>query len=451
MLTRRALIGRLGLFLSGGLRDRFGTLARSRGLRERVLAPFSFDALILGTNLITGIIVARALGPAGRGEIAAILTLVFTSTWLFSLGSIETLAYHQSRRPKEASELLTLWLGVAAATSLAAIVAAELVLPLLFNAQTDAAIDLARLYIPIVAFSLFTVMFNGILLGDQDFFAYNLIRTLYPAAVAVGYVGCLLTGTLSVETALVANAVGTALSCGAAIFHCGRRHGLSRPQPGLLRETLWYGVRAHGGSVAGFVNARLDLLILPAFLAATSVGLYSVATNVTSLIGALTGTIAIFALPVAARLRATSTRTVIRTLHATVAIGLTLGLVIALLAGVAVELLYGSNFESAVTPLRIMLPGEILDACSVVLWAGLLAANRPFLSSAAAGPGAVLTITGLVLFLESGGIVAAAIVTSSAHTLVFTISILLYRHAKGLRWRDFLKPPDAAAAPAPAA
>lgn len=432
-------------------RKRLASFVGSEGLRRRVLAPFSFDALILGTNLVTGIIVARALGPAGRGEIAAILTLVFTATWLFSLGSMEALSYRQSKQPRDAPQLIAMWLGVSAAMSLIAIGVAELIVPVLFSAQTDTAVDLARLYIPVVTFSLILTMFNGILLGDQDFLAYNVIRLLYPATVAVGYLGCLVAGELTVEAALIVNAAGMAIGCGAAIVRCVGRHGLARPHRALLRETLWYGVRAHGGSVAGFVNARLDLLILPAFLSAASVGLYSVATNVTSLIGTLTGTIAIFAMPVAARLQKGSARTVVRTLHATLAIGLTLGLALALLANVAVELLYGPEFGGAVTALRVMLPGEILDACSVVLWAGLLAANRPFLSSAAAGPGAILTIVGLVLFLESGGIVAAAAVTSTVHTLVFTISLLLYRGAMGLEWRDFVRPPADAGASSPAA
>jgi len=77
----------------------------------------------------------------------------------------------------------------------------------------------------------------------------------------------------------------------------------------------------------------------------------------------------------------------------------------------------------------------------MVLWSGLLAANRPFLSSIAAAPAAVVTVAGLVLFLESGGIEAAAIVSTTAYTLVFLISIFLYRHVAELRWRDFVHPP----------
>lgn len=428
----------------GGPRSTVARLLGNRNIRTRVLAPFSFDALIIATNMTTGVIVARALGPSGRGEIAAILVLVFTATWLFSLGSTEAITFRISRAPKDAAKLIGFWSVVAILSGVVAIAIAELALPTLFSAQSAEAITMARIYVPVVVVSLLITVFNGVLLGDQDFFGYNVFRTLTPLVVAVGYGICLALGSFSVETALIANAAGFLVAAVGMAIRSLRKHSVARPDRGLAKSSLWYGIRAHGGSIGGFVNARLDLLVLPAFLTAASVGEYSVATNVTSLIGTLTGTIAIFAMPLAARLESASARIVIRTLHATFAIGLTIAIFLAIVAGFAVPLVYGSDFQEAVTPMRIMLPGEVLDAASVVLWAGLLAANRPFLSTLAAGPGAILTIVGLILFLESGGIIAAAFVTLSAHSVVFVISALLYRRTLGLRWREFLPPGPAA-------
>ena len=421
---------------------RISRLVRNKALRERILAPMSYDALMLVMNLITGVIVARKLGADGRGQLAATVVLVLTATWLFSVGSTEAISYHHARNKRDAPRLIGSWLAVVGVASVVAILVMELVLPLLFSAQTEAAIDLARVYIPLIAVSLAIAMYNGVLLGDEDFTAYNVLRAVIPVTIAVGYLILLLTDEFTVEGALAANAAGTVLAAAGMAIRCGRRHGIARPDPPLLKRTLWYGIRAHGGSIAGFVNARLDLLILPAFLTAESVGLYSVATNTTSIIGTLTGTVAMFVLPVAARLQQASARTVIKTMQATLLIGLALALPLAALADIALELIYGQEFGEAATAMRIMLPGEVLDACSVVLWAGLLAANRPFLSSAAAGPGAVLTIVGLALFLESGGIDAAAIVTSTVYVFVFVISIALYRHVQRLRWRDFIWAPD---------
>lgn len=435
--------------MNGGFDDSAGPSLRSRlrglmfspAIRQRVLGPMGFDASVLALNLITGIAIARALGPSGRGEIAAILLLTQMAGWLFSIGSTEAVSYRLARNPRDGGRLISSWGLLTLLFSLVAIAVVELVLPILFGAQTAATIELARIYIVVVTLMIALSVVNGILLGDHDFLLYNLVRIVTPAWVAVAYIVFWATGGLSVELALAINAMAFGAACLLGTIRSLRRHGLDPPSPSLLRETLWYGLRAHGGSIAGLVNARLDLLIVPAFLGAAGVGLYSVATNVGGIIGTLTGTIALLVLPVAARQRGDSARTVIRTMQAVLLIGLAVAVPLMALADIALRFVYGDEFGAAATSLRILLPGEVLDAAAMVLWSGLLAANRPFLSSIAAAPAAVVTVAGLILFLESGGIEAAAIVSTTAYTLVFLISILLYRHVAELRWRDFVHPP----------
>lgn len=420
---------------------RAGELLRRRSIRERLLAPVAFDGLILTLNMVTGVIVARALGPSGRGELAIVLMLAQMGAWLFSLGATEGVAYRLSRHPEDGGHLLGSWLTLAVPLSLIAVGVGELLVPILFAAQTDNAIHLAQIYLAVISLLVIQSILNGILLGDQDFRVYLVVRLVTPLLLAISYVVLWATDDLSVEFALIVNATAAAAAVVVAAVRALSRHGLESPDLPLLRRSLWYGLRAHGGSIASLVNTRLDIIIIPAFLSAASVGLYSVATNVTSIIATLTGTVALLAMPVAARQQTGSARMIVRTLHATLAIGLVIAIPLELLANFALPLIYGSDFGAAATTLRILLPGSVLDAGAVVLWSGLLAANRPFLSSAAAGPAAALTVVGLVLFLESGGITTAAIVTSVAFSLVFAISLVLYRRVAGLRWVDFIRPP----------
>jgi O-antigen/teichoic acid export membrane protein len=421
---------------------RVRALLRNRSLRQRLFAPLGIDALMLATNLATGIIVARALGPSGRGEIAAILLLVQLAGWLFALGCTEAIAYRQAKRPDEGDRLLGTWLAIMVPLAVLAVASGEALLSTLLAAQSDAVLDAARLYLLLVVPVLMQAVLNGLLLGNQDFLFYNLVRLFSPLSIAAAYVALWVMDSLTVEAALVVNAAATLLALALSTGRAFHRVGVGRPERRIMRETGWYGARAHGGSIAGLVNARLDLLIIPAILSATSVGLYSVATNVAGIIGTLTGTVALIVLPITAR-GSGSPRTVVRTLQATLVIGLAIAVPLALLADVAVKLVYGADFGDAATALRLLLPGEVLDAGAMVLWSGLLAANRPFLSSVAAAPAAVLTIGGLLLFLESGGINAAATVTTCSFAIVFVLSLALYRHASGIRWSEFVRPPAA--------
>lgn len=420
--------------------ERLVAVFRRQSVRQRVIAPMSFDAAILATNLATGIIVARALGPSGRGELAATLLVAQMAAWLFSMGSSEAISYHQARSPEDGPRLLSSWLLITVPLAIAGIVGAELLLPVIFAAQTGTAIDLARIYLLAIPLISFQQIFSGMLLGDHDFMYYNVTRFLYPALAAIGYAGCLVAGIFSVELALIANAAAMGIALAISISRSMRRHGLARPDRALLRNTLSYGARAHAGSTAGLVNARLDLLIIPAFLSAASVGLYSIATNVNSVITSLTGTVALMALPIAAREQG-SPRPVILTLQTTMAISFAIAIPLAILAPFLLGLVYGTAFESAAPALRLLLPGAVFGAGVNVFAAGLLAANRPLLVSAAVVPAALLTVVGLIVFLPIGGIVAASIVTSVVYAFEFAAMAELYRRSVNITWHNFLRPP----------
>jgi O-antigen/teichoic acid export membrane protein len=413
----------------------------SPAMRERIIGPVSFDAAILGINTITGVIVARSLGPAGRGELTATLTIVLVAGWLASMGARAAIGYHQSQHPQHGARLMSSWLVATVPLSMVTLAAAELLLPVLFGAQTAEAIHIARIYAPLILVNVVSVVFLGVLLGDQRFLAYNIVRILIPAVTALGYVIFLVAGDLTVITALISAGSGLVISTGVSAVLCFAKHGLERPSRTLMKTSIWYGVRAHGGDVAGFVSARMDLLIIPAFLAASEVGLYSVATNISSIIASLTGTIAVFALPVAARDITRASHSVIRAFQVTIMIGGGIALLLILVGEFAIKLVYGADFAGSAPPLRLLLPGEVLEAAATVLWAGMLAANRPFLSTAAYLPSAVVTIAGLLIFLQSGGIMAAAGVTTVAYATSFVITIWLYRRVAGLEWKHFIKPP----------
>jgi O-antigen/teichoic acid export membrane protein len=422
--------------------ERLVSLFRRESVRQRVIAPMSFDAAILVTNLVTGIIVARALGATGRGELAATLLIVQIAGWLFSMGSAEAVSFHQARKPEDGARLMTSWTLLTLPLMVVGVLASELLLPVVFAAQTGEAIDIARLYLLAMPLIALQGIFGGMVLGDHDFFYYNLTRFLYPAVTAATYGVLLVFGDFTVQSALIANAGAMAIALAINVRRSVRRHGIGPPDHALLRRTFAYGLKAHAGSTASLVNARLDLLVIPAFLSAAGVGLYSVATNVTSIITTLTGTVALMAFPVAAR-RGGSPRTVLRTLQTAVGISVVLAIPLAILAPVLLRLVYGAEFEEAAKALRLLLPGALFGTAINVLIAGLLAANRPLLVSVAAGVGAALTIGGLIVFLPIGGIVAAAIVTSVVFAVELCVIAELYRRTMGISWKNYLRPPAA--------
>lgn len=412
-----------------------------KDVRHRLLAPLTADSLALVVNLITGVLVARLLGTAGRGEIAAILTVTQMLAWFFSLGAAQAAAYHLARVPGDGGKLIGTWIALLLPASVLAIGIGELLLPVLFDAQSAEALRYAQLFIlSIVAYVVLDFMY-GVLSGDHDFIALNILKFSIPGSIAIFYVALWLSGSFTVETALISNVVATGAVTIATTARAIRRCGLQRPSMPLGRSTVAYALRAHLGNIGGFMTARLDLMIIPAFLTASAVGLYSVATNVAAIIPTLTGTFAIMVLPAAARAGRGSVRTVVRSLHITLAISLAVALLIGALAGVLITVVYGSAFDESATALRILLPGVVIDAATAVMWSGLLADGFPARAAAAAMAGLLVTVVGLILVLPEGGIEGAALVSTLSYATAFVATIWIYKWSLKLSWRDFVSPP----------
>ncbi len=411
-----------------------------RGLLARRLVrdvgiSYVFTGATLVVNLATGIIVARLLGPDGRGEVAAILALTQVATWVFAMGCNQAASFHLARHPDQGNVVIGSWLVLLTPFALLGVAVSVAVLPTVLAAQREEVVVMAQLFATTIVMALALDLLNGAILGDHRFVLWNWLRFAQPAGVALLYVLLWRLDALTVSSALVANAIMLAILLLGAGLWALRRYGRPRAEAGLARSTFWYGFRVHGSSVAGTVNARLDLAIIPAFLGAATVGLYSVAANVAAIVGTLAGTIVALVLPAAARRAERGAPMVVASMYVTLGIGVLGAAVIALLAEVVLRLLYGAEFAAAAQPLRVLLVGYVLLTPGLVLSQGLNAANRPFTGTLPQIIGSVVTVVGLLLFLREGGIMAAAWVTTSAYAVMLVMALLLYRGVAKLPWR----------------
>ena len=263
-------------------------------------------------NVVTGVIIARALGPDGRGELTAISSLPQTFGWVFALGSVQAISYHMARRPGDASRLIGTWLSVLLPVGFIAVICAELLVPVLLGAQTADVVDLARIFVALTLVGVLTNVSLGIVLGDGDFNFFNAVKLAQVVATVIGYVALLALDRLTVTSALVVTGavmVATFLALSARVLV---RHPIGRPDPSLRRSTTWYGIRAHGSDLGGIGTVRMDLTIIPAFLGATLVGYYAIAATVAGVFIALAGSVAGVMLSMAARDQQDGPRIVLR-------------------------------------------------------------------------------------------------------------------------------------------
>jgi O-antigen/teichoic acid export membrane protein len=412
----------------------------SRGLVRAGIVTYLFSGATLVANLVTGVITARALGPGGRGVTVALLTLTQLIGFLFAAGAMQSLSYFVARRPEDAPRLLTTWSLMLLPSAVLAIAIGELLLPVLFEAGSDA-LTVGRWFMFAIVLVLGVELYCGLLLGLHDFLIYNALRLAQPLLTALAFIVLWPLDALTVESALIATSLATIVSLAVGFGRIVARAGAGPPDLRLGARSLWFGIRGQGSSVATNLTARLDVAMLPGYVSNANVGIYSVATNVSLIVYALANTFSGLVLPSAAREPERAPLKVIGSLWAVLLTAGAMALALGLLAEPLLGLVYGEDFEAAARSLRLLLPGAVLFAGSSILTAGIYAAGYPFAATLTQLLGMAATVIGLVVFLPSGGITAAALVSSASYTLIFIASLVAYRALAGVPWSHLLPTP----------
>jgi O-antigen/teichoic acid export membrane protein len=414
----------------------------ARGLVRAGIVTYVFSGLTLVANLVTGIVSARALGPSGRGVFIALSTVTQLAGLLFAMGVAQSLSYYIARRPEDGPRLLTTWTLMLVPLIALAIAIGELLLPVIFSGDQEA-IDLGRWFMFSIVLVVGLELNYGLLLGMQDFFVYNSLRFAQAALIAVAFVVLWIGDELTIESALIGAVVGSSIAMGAGLARSVVKVGVGPLDPRLGVTSLWYGVRGQGSTVATNVTARLDVAMLPAFVSNANVGLYSVAANLSLIVHQLSNTFAGLVLPAAAASEAERSRAkVVGSLWASLAVAAVLAAILALFARPLIGLVYGDSFRDAAEPLLLLLPGVVLFAGSSILAAGIAAAGRPFTATFAQLLGMAVTVVGLFVFLRSGGITAAALVSTVSYATVFAAMLYAYKRVTDTPWRAFVPSPS---------
>ena len=427
--TRRSSPTRIAAFVHERLHGPFARLAAQ---------TFLTSILVALAYLASGLLIARALGPSGRGAFTALTVIAIMIAWVFAIGSTQTITYFQARDADPRLGVLSTWLLLAIPLSAIALVVSELLLPTLLAAQPPRTLELGRVFMITVIVLLYTELFLGSLLGLHRFAFYNALRAGVPTVITLLYASLWAFHRLTIETALATYGAIQLISLVVLAVATLRRYDLSRFSIRTAKETSWYGIRARGAELGNLVNARFDLFIMPAFLSASSVGLYSVSASMSYTVFLLSSSLATVILPVATRRGQAGTQTITRSLQVTLVSGVAMGIVLMPGAELAVRVVYGADFLGSVAPFRILLPGAVLYGGAQILIAGLHSINRPFTATVVQGIGVIITVPGLLLFMPVGGITAAAIVSTVAYSVVFLFGLVAYKRCAGIAWCDFV-------------
>lgn len=393
-------------------------------MRKGVLTTLASQVGIQFIGILTGVLIARFLGPEGRGELTAVIAWATVLTYVGDFGLPVAYTYASARSKERVPQLLGNSLIVTAAQWLLIAVVGTWVLATALAHHGAPIVHLAELYLYLyVPLNLLNRYIAAILQGLGHFTGFNAIRVFvvfsYLVLLAVFFLVMSSSVGMVVSANLLSNALTLVLSFFLILPHLRAARGLPWRewfQPSALRADFKYGLSAHIGNLQPFNSMQLDVLILTTILSAHDLGLYMVGLAASSVLKAQGSALGAVLLPAVAKQTGfpAQRHQVMRYAAVTLLLGCATAAVALIWAPQLVQLIYGSQFMAAAPLVRIMVLSGIAAALYRVLADGLRGLGHPLKSSMAELIGVVVGVPAMLLLVPRLGAAGAAIAVSLA-------------------------------------
>lgn len=378
-------------------------------------------------NALSGIVVARVLGPSGRGEVALVGVYDEVSTTALEVGVANASGFFAKEGRYSEGTLL-----------LAALRFALFMLPVSTGAGAIVALVALRDLSPSARWVGFAVIALTPLANTYLLAARNLLiargdlKTLarFPLvqmSARMGFIGLLAAlGVLMPWSAALIVSASTALGNA----WCRRVLRTRRASPSApLPELLAFGVKTVPGALSNLANNRLDQLLIAPFLGTAALGRYAVAVGVTWIPITIANS---YAHAQFSRIRLEQPDAMAVAGSVLRSTWLVLGAASVATAGIsvgAIQFLYGDEYHSAIGPALLLMPGVLFYGVQIVAAFVGNAIERPGHGSIGQIVGVVVTVAGLVIALPRYGIAGAAVVSSLAYATRLGVTLGLLRRS----------------------
>lgn len=406
------------------------------GLRDYIHNAW-VEIILSGLGFVSGILVARWLGPTGRGQLGAAMLWPGVLGIVISLGLPHAFGYAAGVGWAIPSRLHRLAFSFTASVAIPAMVVYWFVCPWILGKQFPDqgwVPGVFALYIPLAVYA-------GLLLciyqGCGDFIRWNIGRLFSNGAWTLWVVVLAAIASLTVLNLLLVQ-ISILAVLGIYLFsQLGYLKGQNKGDgTAPLAWIFKYGFAVYVGSIAVSVTQQLDQLILSIWVTPSELGQYMIGATVAGsvfLIPSAVGPI-VFSKIARAVDKPSEQRHHIRVaVHLIVKLMIPAGLCLMILAPWVTHILYGPAYAMAGEVLRVLAPANIFLGAGITLSDILRGAGKPMYATYGALAGAVTTIGGLVWALPRFGIWGAAWVSFLAYGVMMVIQGFLL-------WRWMTKP-----------
>jgi O-antigen/teichoic acid export membrane protein len=307
------------------------------------------------SGVLIGVLIARFLGPAGKGYYSGIF--LFYGTFTAVVGTLGPAITYQITRLKTSPKAVFLTASLySSAVGLLAIFIFWVYTILRPGFQPG----MVWVVVAVAPLTLIVTNLNGLFQGLNRIITLNWIGIaaglLQLTLLCIGFLGF----QINVQNAIAFWLIGQLTTFTAGLWVSREfwltslRNQISLP---LLKSLLGFGGQISLGSLIGILNSRIDSFLVLAFLKNKQYGLYSVAVNAAELLWYASGAISVaICAHVGSTSRERAGQLTAKAIRHTLLINIPLAVLMWSISWI-IPFVYGQRFASAMLPYRIMLPG----------------------------------------------------------------------------------------------
>lgn len=412
---------------------------------HNTIFTFISRVLQLCISLIISIIVARILGPEGKGIYSLVIllpTLLITFTQ-FGIGPASV--FYTGKKIYSPKKIFGANIIFSILISTLAITIGFVIVFFFHNRffpnVPKEYLFLALLLIPLQLFLTFLV---DILLGLQEIRKYNLFQIIRSSIFLLTIIIFLLGLKLGIMAIIVGEIFSYFTGCVILFLYTKKRLGginffLSKK---LFSDFFSYGIKSYFGNISTLLHLRVDMWMINFFLNPLMVGYYSIAAGLSERIWLISQSAGIVLFP---KVASEDDQIKIKEFTPIVCrnilfITLFIALFLLLIGRWIILLFYSKSFLESVFPFQILLIGSVAIAGTRILTNDLAGRGKPMVNTYVAILSLVLNVILNIIWIPKFGIVGCAWASTISYSFMFILKTFIYSKLSGNKIKDIIIP-----------
>ena len=335
---------------------------------------FGVALLVQLFAFVQGGIVARILGPEGRGELALI---VLGPTLISSIGMVG-LNRVASREVAGKRAHFPTYIFLVAVLSILGIMSGLFLVSYILASKQDIALKAGLLFLLYVPISQISRLLDGIDHGSGQLRRYNFVRLFVSPLMVTGLVFLWFCGKTSIIWVVIVYLVGYMLPCFVRIILL-RKYFVGLPQFGELISIVKKGIPFGFQTAFNEFYLRIDTFLIIVLLTTADLGVYAVSMASAIVLQSVTNSASIVAFSRTARVDGSedSWQGTAKLLRVCILVKLLLSVFLALLLPFLIPIVYGQGFVSAIVLAEILIWGNLFNGIGKIYEECILGFGSP--------------------------------------------------------------------------